>query len=62
VCNDLKVKNANNWKELALNTKAYNGLVSKAQTQNGVVKLIAAEDRRNTLDVEPSSKPRHKSG
>jgi hypothetical protein len=35
------VKNANNWEELVLNTKAYDGLVSKAQTHKGVVKLIA---------------------
>ena len=61
MCNDLKVKNANNWKELALNTKACNGLVPTAQTHKGVVKLMEAEVRCNTFDVEPRSKPRHRS-
>jgi hypothetical protein len=62
VYNDLKVKNANNWKELALNTKVCNGLVPTAQTHKGVVKLLEAEVRFNTFHVEPRSKPRHKSG
>jgi hypothetical protein len=62
VCNDLKVKNTNNWKELALNTKVCNGLVPTAQTHKGAVKLMEAEVRYNTFDAEPRSKPRHKSG
>jgi hypothetical protein len=62
VCNDLKVKNANYWKELALNTKVRNGLVPTAQTHKGIVKLMEAEVRCNTFDVELRSKPRHKSG
>ena len=61
MCNDLKAKNANNWKELALNTKVFNGLVPTAQTHKGVVKLMEAEVRCNTFDVEPRSKSRHKS-
>jgi hypothetical protein len=32
VCNDLKVMNMNNWKELALNRKVRNDLVEKAKT------------------------------
>jgi len=51
--NDLKVKNANYWKELALNTKVRNGLVPTAQTHKGIVKLMEAEVRCNTFDVEP---------
>lgn len=62
MCNDLKVKNANYWKELALNRKVCNGLVPTAQTHKGVVKLMETEVRCNTFDVEPRSKPRHKSG
>lgn len=62
MCNDLKVKNANNWKELALNTKVFNGLVPTAQTHKGVVKLMEAEVRCNTFYVEPRSKPSHKKG
>jgi hypothetical protein len=58
VCNDLKVKNANNWKELALNTKVCNGLVPTVQSHKRVVKLMEAKVRCNIFDVEP----RHKSG
>jgi len=36
VCNDLKVKNVSNWKELALNSKACNDLVEKAITHKGL--------------------------
>jgi hypothetical protein len=54
--------NANNWKELALNTKGFNGLVLTAQTHKGVVKLMEAEVRCNTFYVEPRRKPSHKSG
>jgi hypothetical protein len=60
VCSDLKVKNANNWKELALNTKVCNGLVPTDQTHKGVLKLMEAEVRCNTSVAESRRKPRHK--
>jgi hypothetical protein len=35
-CSDLKVMNVNNWKELALNRKAWNDLVETAKTHKGL--------------------------
>jgi hypothetical protein len=32
VCNDMKLMNVKNWKELALNRKAWNDLFEKAKT------------------------------
>jgi hypothetical protein len=33
VCNDLKLMNINNWKKLALNRKAWIGVIERAKSQ-----------------------------